>query len=48
VGRHRASYERLKREDPQGWAEYVSDLETWDSITGDLVTLSHEWPEYNR
>jgi hypothetical protein len=43
-----ASYERRKREDPQGWAEYVSDLETWDSITGDLSDPAHEWPEYNR
>jgi hypothetical protein len=42
------SYERLKREDPQGWAEYVSDLETWDSITGDLGDAAHEWPEYNQ
>ena len=43
-----ASYERLKREDPQCWAEYVSDLETWDSVTSDLGDAAHEWPEYTR
>ena len=41
-----ASYERLKREDPQGWAEYVSDLEAWDSVTSELGDAAHEWPEY--
>jgi len=43
-----ASYERLKREDPQGWAEYVTDLETWESVASDLGDAAREWPEYNK
>jgi hypothetical protein len=40
-----ASYERLKREDPQGWAEYVSDLEAWDSVSAEIGDEAHEWPD---
>jgi hypothetical protein len=43
-----ASYERLKREDPQGWAEYITDLETWESVAGELGDAAREWPEYNK
>ncbi len=43
-----ASYERLRREDPDAWAEYVTDLQAWDSVTGDLGDAGREWPEYNR
>jgi predicted transcriptional regulator len=43
-----ASYERLKREDPQGWAEYVNDLEAWDSVTAELGDAAQEWPHYNQ
>lgn len=43
-----ASYERLRREDPQGWAEYVTDLETWESVAGELGDAGREWPEYNK
>ena len=43
-----ASYERLRREDPQEWAEYVTDLQAWDSVTSDLGDAGREWPEYNR
>jgi predicted transcriptional regulator len=43
-----ASYQRLKGEDPQSWAEYVTDLEAWDSVTSDLGDSGHEWPEYDR
>ena len=43
-----ASYERLKREDPQGWAEYIADLETWESVAGELDDAAREWPEYNK
>ena len=42
-----ASYERLRR-DPNGWAEYLSDLEGWDSVTSGLGDAADEWPEYNR
>lgn len=43
-----ASYERLKREDPQAWAEYEGDLRAWDSVTSGLGDAGPEWPEYNR
>lgn len=31
-----ASYERLRTEDPAGWAEYLAELDAWDAVTGDL------------
>jgi hypothetical protein len=43
-----ASYERLRREDPDGWAEYLAELRTWDSVSADPGNASAEWPEYNR
>ena len=43
-----ASYERLKREDPQAWAEYEGDLRAWDAVTSGLGDAGPEWPEYNR
>jgi hypothetical protein len=42
-----ASYERLRSEDPQAWAGYLSDLEAWDSATSGLDYAANEWPEYN-
>lgn len=43
-----ASYERLKHEDPQGWTEYLAELDGWDSVTSDPGDAAAEWPEYNR
>jgi antitoxin MazE7 len=42
-----ASYERLRRQDPQAWVAYLSDLEAWDSVTSGLDDAASEWPEYN-
>jgi antitoxin MazE7 len=42
------SYERLRREDPDGWAEYLAELHTWDSANEDPGNAAAEWPEYNR
>jgi hypothetical protein len=42
-----ASYERLRHQDPQAWAAYLSDLEAWDSVTSGLDDAANEWPEYN-
>jgi len=42
-----ASYERLRNQDPQGWAGYLRDLETWGSVTSGLDDAADEWPEYN-
>lgn len=43
-----ASYERLRREDPSGWADYIAELEAWDSVTSELGDAADEWPEYNQ
>ena len=41
--------ERMQREDPDGWREYLSELRTFDAgTTGDgLGDAADEWPEYN-
>jgi hypothetical protein len=43
-----ASYERLRREDPDGWAEYVAELRAWDETPADPPDAAAEWPEYNQ
>lgn len=43
-----AAYERLQREDPKGWLEYLAELRAWDSVSSDLGDAADEWPEYNR
>jgi len=43
-----ASYERLKEEDPAAWAEYIADLQAWDTVVGDPGDAAAEWPEYNQ
>lgn len=43
-----AAYERLQRDDPQGWAEYVAELAEWDAACTDPGDAAAEWPEYNR
>ncbi|HEY2764794.1 MAG TPA: hypothetical protein VGJ13_12405 [Pseudonocardiaceae bacterium] len=44
-----AGYERMRREDPDGWAEYLSELTEWDAGTAAADrTAAEEWPEYNR
>jgi predicted transcriptional regulator len=42
------SYERLRRDDPEGWAEYVAELRAWDETTADPGDAAGEWPEYNQ
>lgn len=41
--------ERMQREDPAAWREYVSELRTFEAGTaGDgLGDAAAEWPEYN-
>jgi hypothetical protein len=43
-----AAYERLQREDPKAWSQYVAELHAWDSVSSDLGNAADEWPEYNR
>lgn len=42
-----SAYERLRSEDPQGWAEYLSELGEWDAAFSDPGDAAAEWPEYN-
>lgn len=44
-----AAYERMRREDPDGWAEYLGELTEWEAGTVAIdSTAAEEWPEYNR
>lgn len=44
-----AAYERLQREDPEGWAEYTAELAEWDAGTaGRDIGAAEEWPEFNQ
>ena len=43
-----AAYERLQRDDPAGWQEYLDELAEWDAIGEPDETAAEEWPEYNR
>jgi len=50
--RHRWSviegaYERFRRDDPDGWAEYVAEISAWNSAAGDPDDAAAEWPEFN-
>jgi hypothetical protein len=42
-----AAYARLQREDPDGWGEYLVELDETD-IGADLGDAAAEWPEYDR
>ena len=43
-----AAHERMQREDPDGWAEYLSELAEWETGTAATDTAAaKEWPEYN-
>jgi len=44
-----AAYERMQREDPDGWGEYLGELAEWRASTATVDTAAvHEWPEYNQ
>ena len=41
-------YERLARDDPEGFAEYLAEGRLWDTTAGDgLGDARAEFPEYN-
>jgi predicted transcriptional regulator len=44
-----AACERIQREDPDGWTEYLGELAEWerDTATTDAAA-AQEWPEYNQ
>jgi len=39
--------ERLQRDDPAGWQEYLAELAAWDATATDLSNAVQEWPEFN-
>jgi hypothetical protein len=42
------SYERLAREEPKAFADYLAEGRRWDELAGDgLPDASDEFPEYN-
>lgn len=43
-----AGYQRLQREDPGGWQEYLAELNDWEAAVEPDAGASQEWPEYNR
>jgi antitoxin MazE7 len=44
-----AAYERMQREDLDGWAEYLGELAEWEVNTATTDTgAAQEWPEYNQ
>lgn len=44
-----AAYARMRREDPDGWAEYLGELAEWEAGTTVADSAAtEEWPEYNR
>jgi hypothetical protein len=43
------SYERLAREDPESFADYLAEGREWDALAGDgLGSAEAEFPEHNR
>jgi hypothetical protein len=43
-----ASYERLAREDPVSFAEYLAEGRDWEALAGDgLSDARDEFPEFN-
>jgi len=43
-----ASYERLAREDREGFADYLAEGQSWDALAADgLGDARDEFPEYN-
>ncbi len=43
-----AAYERLQRDDPRSWSQYLAELQAGDSVSSDPGNAAEEWPEYNR
>ncbi|NED96045.1 enoyl-CoA hydratase/isomerase family protein [Phytoactinopolyspora alkaliphila] len=43
-----AAYTRLQ-DDPEQWADYLAELDSWDKGTGEADELAaEEWPEYQQ
>lgn len=44
-----AAYQRMRHEDPDGWAECLGELHEWQLSTATPDTAAaQEWPEYNQ
>lgn len=45
----KGAYERLQREDPEGWQDYLAELAELDHLAGDgLADAREDWPEFNK
>jgi antitoxin MazE7 len=40
------SIDRLQRDDPAGWQEYLAELAAWDATGTDVGIAAQEWPEF--
>jgi hypothetical protein len=43
-----SAYQRVQRDDPEGWQEYLGELAEWETGTEPDTTAAEEWPEHNR
>lgn len=43
-----AAYEHLRSGDPNGWTEYLGELDALDSLSTDPGDAAAEWPEYQQ
>jgi hypothetical protein len=42
------AYERLRRDEPEGWQEYLDELDSWqEGSTAPDDSAASEWPEYH-
>lgn len=41
-----AAYDRLRDDDPRGWADYLGDLEALEGLSTDPGDVTAEWPEH--
>jgi len=42
-----ASYQRLREQEPDDWADYLAELDAWESAASDPGNAAEEWPEFN-
>ncbi|MDI2131490.1 hypothetical protein [Yinghuangia seranimata] len=42
-----AAMARMRREDPDAWAEYVRERDVWDAVVDGPAGARDDYPEYN-
>lgn len=44
-----AAYQRMQRDDPDRWTDYLAELAEWEAGVSTTDTgTAQEWPEYNQ